>query len=82
VLSEVEQRILAQAIEPNPASGVSIADAHRDQPNMRAAAVAGMQRCGDDFADDADGNGAERILSAVFTGKGKREADTLASGLD
>jgi hypothetical protein len=69
VLSEVEQRILAEAVQPYPAPGISVADAHRDQPNVHASAVASMQRGGNDFTDDAHCNRAERILPAVLAGE-------------
>ena len=66
VLSEIQQGILAESIQPNPTSRVAIADTHRDQPDMRCAAMAGVQRGGNDLSGNADGNRAERILLAVF----------------
>ena len=69
MLSEVEQGVLAKAIQPYAAAGVPVAYAHRDQPNVGAAAVARMQRCGHDLADDTDGDRAKRILPAVFAGE-------------
>src|ERR1700688_3117531 len=68
VLSEIQQRVLAETVEPNSAPGVAIADAHRDQPNMRGT-TAGVEGSRDDLANNRDGNRAERIRLAVFAGE-------------
>src|ERR1700688_3348877 len=68
VLSEIQQRVLAETVEPNSAPGVAIADAHRDQPNMRGT-TAGVEGSRDDLANNRDGNRAHRIRLAVFAGE-------------
>src|SRR6267154_1231158 len=69
VLAEIQKRILAETVQPDPAPGVAIADTHRDHPDMRRAAMAGVERGGHDFADNAHRNRAERIAAAVLAGK-------------
>ena len=66
-LSKVQQRILTETIQPDAAAGVAISDAHRDEPHMRRPARCGVERGGDDFADDAHGDRAKRIATAVLT---------------
>src|SRR5216683_6955928 len=42
VLSEIQQRVLAETVEPNSAPRVAVADAHRDHPNMHRPMAAGV----------------------------------------
>src|SRR4029077_10433723 len=38
VLSEIQQRVFAEAVEPDAPARIAIADTHRDQPDMRRTA--------------------------------------------
>ena len=51
VLSEIEQRVFAEAVQPNSATGIAISDAHRDHSNV-GGMPARVQGCGNDFAYD------------------------------
>src|SRR5260370_40335332 len=73
VLSEIQQRVLAETVEPNSASGVAIADGHRDHPTMRGT-TAGVEGSRDDLANNRHGNRAERIRLAVFAGENNLRA--------
>ena len=68
VLAEIQQGVLAEAVKPDSAAGVTIADTHRDESNMRCS-MPGMERCGHDFARNRDGDRTQRILLPVLAGK-------------
>ena len=68
VLAEIQQGVLAKAVQPDSVAGVAIANTHRDEPNMRCS-MPGMERCGHDFARNRDRDRAQRILPAILAGK-------------
>src|SRR6266571_2426292 len=79
VLPEIQQRVLAESVQPNSAPSVAIADAHRDQPNMRRM-TAGEQGGSYDLAHNRDGNRTEWILLSVFTDEDNLRATANGPG--
>jgi len=51
MLSEVEQRVFAEAVQPESAARIAISDTHRDHSNV-GGMPARVQGCGNDFACD------------------------------
>src|SRR5207247_6679668 len=60
VLSKIQERVLAEAVQPNSTPGVTVTDTHRDHSYACGTSV-GVQGSGDALSRDAAGNLADRI---------------------
>src|SRR5215212_2181441 len=78
VLAKIQQRIFAEAVQPNSAPRVTIADSHRNHPNVGGAS-AGVQRPRDDFSHDRHRNRAERILLSILASEHNLRTVTYSS---
>ena len=65
--SQIEDRVVPHAIEPDAAADVTVAHAHRHQSHVNSASVE-PQLSGDNLAFTAYGDWAQRIRLAVLTG--------------
>jgi len=79
VLAEIQERVLAKAIQPNAMTGVAVPDAHRNQSNMRVV-VTEMERSRHNFSGDRYRDRAKRIGPAVFTGEHNFRTPASAGG--
>src|SRR5688572_11630793 len=78
ILAEIEDRVASDAIEPDVAADVSIADAHRHQSHVNAARRRQSEVAGHDLALNADGDRAQRVAPAIFAGE--EHSGTSATG--
>src|SRR3954465_15116606 len=69
VIAEIQERILAEAVQPDAAPGVAITHPHRDHPDMGWITAPGVQRTRDDLSHNGDRDRAQRILLAVLAGE-------------
>src|SRR5258708_36457606 len=69
VFSEVQDRVLAPAVDPEAARRIAIARPHGDQTDMRGVVPPGPHIAGDQIALIGDGVRLDRIAAAVLAGE-------------
>src|SRR4051794_40638922 len=69
VIAEIQERILAEAVQPDAAPGVAITHTHRDHPDMGWITAPGVQRASDDLSHNRHRDRAQGVLLAVLAGE-------------
>src|ERR1700744_2399407 len=66
ILAQIEQRVLIDAVEPDATAGITIAHAHRNQPNRHTAAMSQEEVPGDDVARQHRRTRDQAVIAAIF----------------